>query len=312
MDLTNKNFLRLDHRFFKAFMAAAETENFTQAAEKACMTQSGISQQIAKLEDQLGVPLFKRLGKNVILSPAGEKLVVYVRHYLENIESFFNDIQDKHQSMDGQVSYAMPPSCILSPHFPMLLERRLKFPELDLRVELRPNEEVFKWVLAGDVDFGFVTEKVANPLLSYLPFCQEEYILVSHNPDIAQGINETQLLTQNFVGYPGVGVYFDFWVDHFLPELDDTDFRSIRAASEINTIDGAILMVVGGLGMSIFPRHCVQQYIDNEKLFECPPGPNGPLLNDIYIVQLAKYQPPYRVEQVIQWFMEMKACTPDA
>ncbi|OYZ11959.1 MAG: hypothetical protein B7Y39_19090 [Bdellovibrio sp. 28-41-41] len=55
-------FDRIDTRLFKAFLAAAIAENFTQAAEKAGMTQSGISQHIAKLEEQVGVGPTQRHG----------------------------------------------------------------------------------------------------------------------------------------------------------------------------------------------------------------------------------------------------------
>ena len=54
MGFSNRDFTLLDTRLFKAFMAAAETRSFTHAATRAHMTQSGVSQHIAKLEEQIG------------------------------------------------------------------------------------------------------------------------------------------------------------------------------------------------------------------------------------------------------------------
>jgi len=307
MDIKNKQFLRIEHRYLKSFMAAAETENFTNAAEIACITQSGISQHIAKLEKQLGVPLFKRLGKHVVLTPAGEKLVLYAKHYLESVDALFFDLQENRSSLQGLVSYCMPPSCLLSPHFPKLLEQRKEHPDLCLNVKLIPNSDIYRLILGGEVDFGFVTEKIVNPLLEYLPFCQEEYIMVSNKRIVFQTLDgEDTLLNNRFVSYPGFEIYFDYWVKHYFPDLKHVDSRSINRTSEINSIEGAITMVKHDLGLCVFPRHCVQSYIDSKHLFECVFQNVKPFLNDIYILQLANYETPARVKQVIHWFMDMK------
>jgi len=301
-NIQHKNYQRLDHRYFKAFMPAAETENFTLAAEMACMTQSGVSQHIAKLEKQLGVPLFKRTGKNVILTTAGQKLVKHVKRYLAFVDDLFADVHDKHESMEGVVSYAMPPSCILSPHFPMLLERRKHYPELDLRVRLVPNNDIYKFTIQAKIDFGFITEKIANPLLSYTPICKEEYVLVSSDKTLCgKGISKN-LLFEKFISYPGSDAYINLWMKHFLPSEPNMDYRSINITSNINTIEGAITMACGGLGVAAFPRHCVQAYIDKGQLFEFCSDTIEPLLNEIYIVKIADYDLPYRVKTIIQWF----------
>ncbi len=63
-------------------------------------------------------------------------------------------------------------------------------------------------------------------------------------------------------------------------------------------------MVAGGLGISVFPRHCVQEFIDRGQLVEY--STQTPLMNPIYIVH--RNQPPLsaRVQTVIQWFMDMQ------
>ena len=66
-------------------------------------------------------------------------------------------------------------------------------------------------------------------------------------------------------------------------------------------------MTLGGLGVSIFPRHCMQQHIDEGKLIVFEQTHSEPLLNDIYISSLKSDQRPYRVELVITWFMDMVA-----
>ena len=76
----------LDTDAFKAFVLAADLENFTEAAQVASMTQSGVSQHVARLEEQLNTSLFSRVGRRVVLTESGKNLKKYILNYWENIE----------------------------------------------------------------------------------------------------------------------------------------------------------------------------------------------------------------------------------
>ncbi|MEK9711843.1 MAG: LysR substrate-binding domain-containing protein, partial [Thalassolituus sp.] len=94
---------------------------------------------------------------------------------------------------------------------------------------------------------------------------------------------------------------------HNFPQSLHTQALSLHCACNINSIDGAILMTLGGLGISIFPRHCVQEYLADGRLQAFEVNAAMPLLNDIYIASLKSDQRPYRVDLVIYWFMDMVA-----
>ncbi|WP_188151902.1 LysR family transcriptional regulator [Teredinibacter waterburyi] len=306
MNLANLDFLKLDPRYFKAFVAAAEYENFSLAATEAAMTQSGISQHISKLEEQLGVALFMRSSKATMLTIEGKTLLAYIRTYNDSIAKLMDSMHKERKLVEGIVGYAMPPSCLLSPHFPMLLERRLQYPSLELNVQLLPNDEILPLVIDGKIDFGFVTEKVEHPLLSYRDFCDEEYILVSATAADVEDLSSDNLLQRSYINYPGMGVYFNYWVNFFMPESKHISNRSLHHAGEINSIEGAIHMVAGGLGIAVFPRHCVQHLVDDGKLHVYQDEQKGALLNRIHIVSRNSPELPTRVSTVVQWFMDMQ------
>ena len=306
MNLANIDFLRLDPRFFKAFVAAAEFENFTIAASQAAMTQSGISQHISKLEEQVGLPLFMRGSKSTVLTDAGKLLLNYIRSYNDSVASLMDQMRQDQEMVEGLVSYAMPPSCLLSPHFPMLLERRLAYPALELKVQLLPNTEILPLLIDGKMDFGFVTERVEHPLLDYRKFCDEEYILVGPKNLNVLDLQIDNILDYRYINYPGMGVYFNYWIEHYLPDAKHISDRSLHHAGEMNSIEGAILMVVGGLGTSVFPRHCVQDNIDSGLLVEWTSTVDA-LTNTIHIVTRQDPPIPKRVATVIDWFMDMQS-----
>ncbi len=300
----------LDNKLFKAFMAAADTENFTSAAQKTFMTQSGISQHVAKLEEQVGIPLFKRIGKRVTLTPTGKKLRKYIKDHDATLEVFLGELRHEYQGIAGLVSYAMPASCLRSSHFPMLLEKRKQYPMIRLDVKLAPSDEVTKMVLNDQIDFGFVTRKTDHPDLAFEFFCQEEYILVASTPWQAGDFRESSILEQPCVSYPGSDIYFNRWLGHHFPQRTNLDFLSLPISGNIDSIDGAIKMVQSGLGISVFPRHCVDRQLASAQLHEIP-TPHSPPINSIHIAYLRNYEYPRVVHQVIRWFHEMLCDAPE-
>jgi DNA-binding transcriptional LysR family regulator len=305
MDYLKADFQKMDPKLFRSFMAATETKNFTLAAKKANMTQSGISQQIAKLEDQLGYPLFKRLGKMIILTETGENLTRYIQNYILSSDAFFDSIRGVHDKISGLVSFAMPPSCLFSVHFPLLLEKRKQHPEIELRVLLADPDSVLEMVLQSKVDFGFVTMNPKHLFLTYEKFCTEEYILVGSAKEEISDLTKDCVLEKKFIHYPGADFYYDFWLKYHFPEEDRLDHLSLVTSGNINSMEGAIKMVVGGLGYGVFPRHCVDRLLLEGKLVELrTEKPTPP--NDIFIVKITDHRYPQRVESVIRWFYEME------
>ncbi|MFO7593661.1 MAG: LysR family transcriptional regulator [Pseudomonadota bacterium] len=294
----------LDSRLFKAFMAAAETENFTSAAQKAFMTQSGVSQHIARLEEQVCMPLFKRIAKRVTLTHTGKRLKKYIEEHETNTEAFLAELRHEYNGIAGLVSYAMPASCLRSPHFPLLLEKRRQYPLIRLDVKLAPSDDVIRMVLDDRIDFGFVTKKPEHPNLEFQLFCQEEYILAAPAPGPANGINGDNIHEQPCIAYPGADIYFNRWLLHHFPERRNLDFLTLPITGNINSIDGAIKMVQGGLGISVFPRHCIESQLADGQLCEVHTARPAPL-NDIHFVSIRNYNQPRVVQQVMRWFAEM-------
>lgn len=293
----------LDPKLFTAFAAAAEVQNFTYAAKVAHMTQSGISQHIARLEEQIERPLFKRIGKQVVLTETGQALLSYIREHVAELDTFFERVHEVSESLSGLVSYAMPPSCLLSGHFPELLRKRAEHPELKLRVTLASSPEVLDLVAQDRADFGFVTSRPLHSALNFTCFCDEEYILVSADAELMKKMRPRDLFEERVVGYPGADVYYNMWLRHHVS--DNRDYHSLLRSGEINSIEGAIAMVIGGLGSAVMPRHCVQGQLDRGALFEYRAGNVEPLNNTIYISVLRDVEQSRRVRQVLSWFFEM-------
>ncbi|VAW81426.1 hypothetical protein MNBD_GAMMA12-2818 [hydrothermal vent metagenome] len=303
MSWSLNDFDRLNPRLFKAFMAASETNSFTIAADVACMTQGGISQHISKLEEQVGRPLFRRTKNQVILTDTGRRMVSYVKRYLEIMNDFRESVARPNENLSGLITCAMPASCLLLPYFKLLLHKCLKYDKIELSIILEPSKKVVESVLHAKADFGFAADACHNTELDYTQFYTEEYVLVGTKRFIRDKMTLDQIIKMRFVRYPGFDDCSEQWLNAIRKSHNGTN-TLVNYSGYSNTIDTAIIMVKGGLGVSIFPRHCVKNLLLNEELVEY--SIQAPVLNSISIITTKNQDPPKRVSKVVNWFMEMK------
>jgi LysR family transcriptional regulator, transcriptional activator of the cysJI operon len=298
-------FDRVDTRLFKAFLAAAQTENFTHAASAAGMTQSGVSQHIARLENQIGVPLFERINKRVLLTSEGIELKNFIETYSDTLDSFVDRVVQKSAEPLGPVTYAMPASCLKTPHFPLLLEERKDFQGVDIRVVISANDEIFDRLIAGEIDFGFVTRRSRNPVIRHELFAQEQYTLVGNSRESLRAINARTLSETPFIFYPGMDVLLELWRQRYFPQKRGLNTHSILKRGEINHLDGAITMVRHGVGCGIFPRHCVENELRAKTVHAFAAAGTSDPVGDIFIVSRKNHISPNRVKRVLNAFWAM-------
>lgn len=301
-----RDFQKLDTTALKAFYYAAESLSFTKAADQAALTQSGISQHIAKLEDALGVNLFHRASRKVQLTDAGLKLKNYAEQYLDHLDEIFESLRNEGQELKGLVRYAMPDSCLMTPHFSILLDKRKTFSDVDLRVTLCESQKVIELLLNGEIDFGFVTTKVQHKDILFQEFVREEYVLVSSSEKQIKNLNQKDLKERNFIKFPGMDVLFDSWRTTYFSKSQKLQLDDLNIRGEINNLNGAITMAVHGVGLAVFPKHCVEAQLRKKELFAFESEGLRRAENPIYIIQRLQKYPIARVRKVLDVFWEMK------
>ena len=121
----------LDLALLRTFVAVAETTSATRAADRVHLTQAAVSQQIKRLEDGLGRPLFDRDQRRFRLTPTGERLVVQARRLLNLNDEILGGLADP--DADGEVMLGVPHD-LLRPLLPPMLRRyREAWPRFTVR-----------------------------------------------------------------------------------------------------------------------------------------------------------------------------------
>lgn len=147
----------LDLPLLRTFVAVAETGSATRAAERRHLTQAAISQQIKRLEEGFGRPLFDRGQRRFGLTPAGERLVVQARRILSLNDEILAAMADPEAA--GEVMLGVPHD-LLRPMLPPVLKRyREMWPRFTVRFLSTTSSRLRAAFDRGEVDLCLTTER---------------------------------------------------------------------------------------------------------------------------------------------------------
>lgn len=158
------------------FIKTAEVLHFTKAAELCFVTQSGLSQQIKKLEEELGMPLFIRIGKKVQLTEAGSVFLIHAKQVIENVQSGKQAIDDLNEMIGGELRIGVT-----------YIFGLLVLPIVNLFAKRYPNLKIV-------VEYGS-TEPLEQKLLNN----ELDLVLVISSKEIKETIQKIPLFTSNLV-----------------------------------------------------------------------------------------------------------------
>src|SRR6185436_13947438 len=152
----------LDVRHLRLVSAVAELGSLTRAGDRLHLTQSALSHQLRDIESRLGAPLFLRIGKRLVLTPAGERLLVSARDVLQRLDETEHAIRQ--MGRDGAGLLRVTTECYTCYHWlPQLLTRyRRRFPRVEVRIDVDATRQPIEMLLAGKIDLALVSTPVRD------------------------------------------------------------------------------------------------------------------------------------------------------
>jgi DNA-binding transcriptional LysR family regulator len=161
------------------FTKVVELNSFSKAAEDIFLSQSTVSSHIHSLEKMLNVKLFDRIGRDIVLTPYGERLYHWAQALLKLKDQALLDI--KHSASDYQGSIRIETSSVPGQFIlPKVVKQfREKYPKVTFHINQSSSKIVADKVLNGTVDIGILGEKYENEKLQYLPLLKEKLVLIT-------------------------------------------------------------------------------------------------------------------------------------
>ncbi|MEV0934393.1 LysR family transcriptional regulator [Streptomyces phaeochromogenes] len=244
----------MELRHLQHFVAVAEDQHFTRAAERLMVSQSGLSASIRALERELRAPLFVRTTRRVTLTEAGRALLTEAERILAQVRAAQDAVAAVQGVLRGTLSLGTEQCIAGVPVAQLLAAFRRRHPDVEIRLRQAGSGALAEDVAAGRLDLAFaVTTRADTEQLRCLPLTSEPMTVLCHpSHRLATGgpVTPDELGGEPFV---------DFHPDWGPRRTTDAAFAAAgvhrTVALEVNDVHSLLDLVEEGLGIAVVPRH---------------------------------------------------------
>jgi LysR family transcriptional regulator, regulator for metE and metH len=286
----------LEVRHLRLMQAIAEEGSVTAASRRLHLTQSALSHQLRDVELRLGVQLFLRVHRKMILTPAGDRLLRSAASVLGELERAENELRDLGRERSGLLRLAT--QCYTGYYWlPPLLEGfRAKHPGVEVRIVVSATERPLEALLAGEIDLAVCNSPVGDKRLAVKTLFRDELLVVVSG--------ESGLAKKRHV-VPGDFADENLFLYGTLEEsllyrkiLAPAGIRP-RSVSQVQLTEAMLQMVEAGLGIAVLAKWAVLPYLRRGTLRAVRLGVRG--LNRKWLaVSVRRKHPPVYLADFIE------------
>ena len=245
----------MELRHLRYFVATAEAEHFTRAAEQLGMAQPPLSQQIRQLEQEVGTPLFDRNGRGVALNDAGRAFLACAQDILQRAQAAVLTAQRAARGEVGELTLGFTESASFNGVVTGLIRQyRQRYPEVEMTLSQGDSETLVAQLRSGAIDAAFVRPPFAlDGGLAFTQLAQEPLVValpLGHALARRKRLAPADLVQERFILYSrksGYGLSADIMAacrQHGINPLIGQ--RAPQLSSAVN-------LVAAGMGVAIVP-----------------------------------------------------------
>lgn len=252
----------MDIGLLRIFMAVAEVESVSKAAERLFCVQSNVTTRIRHLEDELGAKLFYRKKRGMALTPSGKILLKYADQIIRLTAEAEKAVRSTGQIRGPLAIGTMESTAAV--HLPAILTRYCQeYPEVDLSLTTGTSEELIGKVLNYQLDGAFVGGPVQHADIAQEPIFNEELVLVTKDQ-----IESVETVTNPTVLVFRRGCTYRTILENWLRETGMLPYKII----EFGTLEAILGCVVAGMGITLFPWSIIVKlnYTDKVNVHKIP------------------------------------------
>jgi len=267
----------MELKYFYTFRVVAKELSFTKAAHVLNYAQSSVSAHIQALEDEFQTPLFERLGKQVVLTEAGHRMVIETERIITYLEEMKKTVPGCDKP-SGTLTIGAHESQCAYRLTEVLRKFRSCYPQVQLIFRPIVSDEHIKILIGqGLLDAAFLLSPPINPQGLIVESLIEEPIMVISHPDhpltrlsqvLPSDLNgETILTTEQGCNYR-----------QLFEQMLSANSVHIGTKIEFASIEGIKQCVIAGLGIAVLPEMTIEKEIEQGKIAVLPwAGPSFPI-----------------------------------
>ncbi len=236
----------------RIFKTVAEEGSVTQAAARLHRVQSNVSARLNQLEESLGVTLFNRSGRRMLITAEGTRLLEYADRLLRLADEAQMSVRGENEP-SGQLRIGSMETTAAARLPRVLGAFHRKYPQVDLLLDTGPTDYQIQQVLNHKVDLALVSGPVERPELEQAPVFVEELVLLTdamHGPVTGPA----DVARRTLLGFRSGCSYrrrLEWW-------FADAGVAHTRIA-EFGTFEAIIGCVAAGMGVAMMPREVLRQ-----------------------------------------------------
>ncbi|WP_095497434.1 LysR family transcriptional regulator [Paraferrimonas haliotis] len=243
----------INQKWLTTFVALAQIRHFGKTAIALHMTQPGVSQHLAKLEQQLGVELMDREAKPLELTAAGKKLHRYGLRMQQQQQLLLSQLQQDEAGV-GECRIALS-GALAYFCYPDWLAYQRQHPKLMLALEAAPNSRIEQQLLSVDIDVGVMSRESHNVKLEQTKLAPEPLALIIPKATKLQPTLE-HLQSLGFIDHPD-GAYY---LEQVLQANFEIGTEDIPVKGYVNQMGQILEPVAQGIGFTVLPVSALRHF----------------------------------------------------
>jgi LysR family transcriptional regulator, regulator for metE and metH len=293
----------LEVRHLRLMQAITEEGSVTAASRRLHLTQSALSHQLRDVELRLGVQLFLRVHRKMILTPAGDRLLRSASSVLEELERAETELRDLGREKSGLVRLAT--QCYTGYYWlPPLLEGfRTKHPGVEVRIVVSATERPLEALLAGEIDLAVCNSPVGDRRLAVKTLFRDELLVVTSRDT---GLGKKRRIAPADFAEENLFLYGTLEESLLYRRVLAPAGVRPKSVSQVQLTEAMLQMVEAGLGIAVLAKWAVAPYLGRGTLRAVRLGGRGlhrkwlavtlkrkhpPLYLADFIDRLAKFRP---------------------
>jgi LysR family transcriptional regulator for metE and metH len=284
---------KLEVRHLMLLVTVAEEGSVTEAGKRLHLTQSALSHQLRDAEEKLGTALFLRLGRKMVLTPAGDRLIACARRVLDELRN--TEVQIERLNGNSRGVIRLSTECYTCYHWlpPVLQKFHGKYSKVEVNIDASATSDPAAALLEGKLDVAIISTPPRNATLRATPMFEDEMMVVmspKHRLAAANQVRPKDLEGETLLIYP--------------PREESTlILKVLRPAGvepgriiEVPLTEAIAEMAGAGTGIGFLARWAVAPYAEAGKVVIRPLSGRG-FRRQWYAVTLRNQpEPPFLIE----------------
>lgn len=238
--------------------------SITKASEKLYLSQPALSHQLKKLEEEIGLKVFNRLNKKLVLTDVGQILYSNSEKILASISLLNSELEEIKKGKKKRIRLTI--ECYTCYHWlpRVVQEFRKDNPAINVQINIEATKEPLQSLLEGKIDLAIVSNTSNHPSINFEPLITDEMVVILSKYNALNGkkkINLNDLINQNLILYD-----IPESKNYVLTNILHNNIGLVDSIQKVQLTEAIIELVSANLGISIMEKWAAESFLKNKNL----------------------------------------------